>query len=156
MMDWLPQILNGSPDAATIERLRRSLDLWLKSATRARRGADGRPIRSKPVSLGRCLGLPDNPEQVRKQLRDNHLRAAAVCLNADPTRPWQTATALHREVRRFAGHQWSCWQSRGHAPDNCPELDRQLFAAMRWGGGVLPSTARQYANILTQTHETVA
>jgi hypothetical protein len=149
-VDWLHQILDGSPDAATIEYLRRGFDLWLKSATRGRRDANGRLIRSKPVSLGRCLGLPDNPEQVRKHLRDGHLRAAARCLDTDPNRPWQTATALHREVRRFAGHQWSCWLSRGYAPDNCTELDRQLFAAMRWGGGVLPTTPRQYANILTQ------
>jgi hypothetical protein len=147
-MDWVSQILNGTPDEAAIEHLRCRLDIWLKSATKNQRGRGGKLIRIKPVSLGRCLGLPDNPEQVRRRLRDNHLRSAACCLAVDQHRPWQAAAELHREAHRFSHHQWLCWVNQGFAPDNCSELDRQLFAALRWGGGVLPETIRQYRNIL--------
>ena len=54
-MEWLQQVLDGSPDAATVEHLRRGLTTWLNSATGGRRDCSGKIQRSRPLSLARCL-----------------------------------------------------------------------------------------------------
>lgn len=148
MSDWLQQVLNGTPDAATVEHLRRSFEIWMRSGRRAQRDAAGKLIRTRPVSLSRCLGLPDKPDLVRMGQRDSYLRRAGHLVRADLSPTQSLATALHSEARRFAGHRWVCWAHLTQPPPNADELDRLLFLAMQAGGGRLPTTARQYATIL--------
>ena len=148
MSDWLQQVLNGTPDAATVEHLRRSFEIWMRSGRRARRDADGKPIRARPVSLSRCLGLPDKPDLVRMSQRDGYLRSAGQLIQPALAPTQSLATALCSEAGRFAGHRWLCWAHLTQPPPNADELDRLLFLAMQAGGGRLPTTARQYATIL--------
>lgn len=148
MADWLLQVLEGTSDDATLEHLRRGFRIWMNSGTRARRDSDGKPIRSRPVSLSRCLGLPDKPDLVRRAHRDVHLRAAAELIRADLLTSKSLAEALCAEVRRFSGHRWLCWSGLQHPPASATALETCLFLAMQAGGGVLPKTSRQYATIL--------
>ena len=147
-MEWLQQVLDGSPDAATVEHLRRGLTTWLNSATGGRRDCSGKIQRSRPLSLARCLGLPESPERVRTAQRDAHLRAVADLLPVQPHHPWKRATALCNEARSFTRHQWLCWVGLEAPPAYASEINRLLWLAMRAGGGKLPTTARQYASIL--------
>lgn len=148
MSDWLQQVLNGTPDAATVEHLRRGFEIWMRSGRRSKRDADGQLIRARPVSLSRCLGLPDKPDLVRLAQRDAYLRSAGQLLG-DSLNPTQSvATALSLQAKRFAGHRWLCWAHMTQPPPNAEEIDRLLFLAMQAGGGRLPTTARQFATIL--------
>lgn len=146
--DWLQQVLNGTPDAATMEHLRRGFEIWMRSGRRSKRDADGKLIRARPVSLSRCLGLPDKPDLVHLAQRDVYLRRAGQLLRESLNPTQSVATALSQEAKRFAGHRWLCWAHMTHPPPNAEELDRLLFLAMQAGGGCLPSTARQFATIL--------
>ena len=148
MSDWLQQVLDGTPDAATVEHLRRSFEVWMRSGRRARRDADGKLIRARPVSLSRCLGLPDKPDLVRMAQRDDYLRSAGQLIRSGLSPTQSLATALCQEARRFAGHRWLCWVDMTQPPPNADDLDRLLFLSMQAGGGRLPTTARQYATIL--------
>jgi hypothetical protein len=147
-MEWLQQVLEGSPDAAAIEHLRRGFTTWLNSATRGRRDFDGKIQRARPLSLARCLSLPESPERVRTAQRDAYLREIVDLLPTDECHPWKRATALSDEVRHFARHQWLCWIDLDAPPHYASEINRLLWLAMRAGGGRLPQTARQYAIIL--------
>lgn len=147
-MDWLQQVLDGTPDAETIEHLRRGFATWLRSASKGRRDSEGRLRRVRPLPLTRCLGLHDSPERVRQAQRDAYLRAAAALLSVEQSHPWTVSTALHAEVARFTGHQWPCWLDCTCPPPHASDLDRLLFLAMRAGGGALPGTARALHNIL--------
>lgn len=112
------------------------------------RGADGLLRRPRPVALSRCLGLPDNPEVVRKAIRDHYLRLAAIELEGSLPSSCSVASALHSEAVHFSRHRWLCWCDFSHPPPNASELDRLLFLALKAGGGAIPHTARQFANIL--------
>ena len=147
-MEWLQQVLDGSPDAAAVEHLRRGFTTWLNSATRGRRDHNGKIQRSRPLSLARCLILHDSPERVRTAQRDALLRSVAELLPVDQRHPWKRATALCNEARSFARHQWLCWVGLDTPPLYASEINRLLWQAMRAGGGKLPTTARQYATIL--------
>jgi hypothetical protein len=147
-MEWLQQVLVGSLDAETVEHLRRGFTTWLNSATRGRRDRNGKIQRSKPLSLARCLALPESPERVRTAQRDAYLRAAADLLPYDHLNPWRRANALCIEVHDFSRHQWLCWIDLDAPPLYASEINRLLWQAMRAGGGKLPTTARQYATIL--------
>ncbi len=147
-MQWLEQVLKSSPDAATLEHLRSGLSIWMNSGTKARRDQSGRLVRPTPVSLSRCLGLPDNPENARTKLRNMHLRAAALCLECDATHPWKRAESLRAAVGVFSGHKWLCWAHLADPPNNALDLEKHLFLAMRAGGGNLPTTIKSYSNIL--------
>lgn len=147
-MDWLRQVLTGSPDEATIEHLRCGFNTWLKTGKREGLGVDGKRRRTRSPSLMRFMGLPDNPELVRLMLRDTYLREAGQIIGADLAKTKSLASALQVEARRFAGHRWICWAGYGAPPPNADSLDRLLFLAMQCGGGRLPTTARQYATIL--------
>lgn len=147
-MDWLQQVLDGTPDAETIEHLRRGFATWLRSASKGRRDSEGRLRRVRPLALTRCLGLHDSPERVRQSQRDGYLRAAAALLPVEQDRSWRLSCALHAEVLRFVGHQWLCWSDLTWPPPHAGDVDRLLFLAMRAGGGALPGTARAVHNIL--------
>jgi hypothetical protein len=147
-LEWLAQVLTGTPDEAAVEHLRRGFEIWLNSGRRAVRGADGKLIRARPLALSRCLGLPDKPELVRLRQRDDYLRQAAALIRADLAPSQSVAAALCREAQRFAGHRWLCWVALTQPPPNADELDRLLFLAMRAGGGRLPTTGRQFASIV--------
>ncbi len=147
-MDWLQQVLDGSPDQAAIEHMRRGLRIWLNSGRRAVRDLEGRRIRPRAVALSRCLGLADNPDLVRKRIRDEYLRMAAQELQRSLPLSRSVASALCDEATHFSRHRWLCWFGFDHPPPNVSELERLLFFAMKAGGGTLPGTRRQYANIL--------
>jgi len=122
----------------------------MNSGTRARRDQSGKLVRQTPVSLSRCLGLPDNPENVRTKMRNMHLRAAARCLESDATHPWKRASALQAAARVFFGHKWLCWAHLNDPPKSATDLEKHLFLAMRAGGGNLPTTIKSYSNILKE------
>jgi len=132
-MQWLVDVLNGQPGPEATEHLRRAFITWWQSGGRARRGADGRLMRSGHLSLARCAGLPENPENARLQLRNWYLRQA---------------TELHAALSDFAGRKWPCWWSLSEPPMQATELESLLWHATRAGGGKLPGTARRIAQIL--------
>lgn len=147
-MQWLQQVLDGTPDQECLELLRSGFRTWLNSAGRARRNAEGQVVRHRPVALSRCMGLPDNPEVVRKAMRDHYLRRAAIELERSLPSNCSVASALLNEAVHFSRHRWLCWCESSHPPPNATELDRLLFLALKAGGGAIPHTARQFANIL--------
>lgn len=147
-MYWLDHALNGSPDAATLEHIRKGLNIWLNSSTQGRRNVSGKVERARPLALARCLGLPETPERTRVVLRNAYLIQAANLLPTDALHPWRRATALHGEVRKFSRHQWLCWVNLDEPPDYASDVNVLLWKAMRAGGGKLPATVRQYDIIL--------
>lgn len=147
-MNWLDQVLSGTPNDETLDHLRRAFNTWLKSTTRGGRNAGGKVMRASSLSLSRCLGLPERPESVRIKRRDAYLLQASLLLTVDPSRPWRMACALHKETKRFMSHQWLCWCHLRHPPSNASDIDRLLFLATQAGGGTLPKTTRSYALIL--------
>jgi hypothetical protein len=147
-MEWLQDFLDGKDDPATLEQLRRGYRTWLNSAGRATRNADGQLMRHRPVALSRCMGLPDNPEVVRKAMRDRYLRRAGIELERSLPSTCSVASALRNEAVHFSRHRWLCWCDFSHPPPSASELDRLLFLALKAGGGAIPHTTRQFVNIL--------
>lgn len=147
-MQWLVDVLNGEPGPEATEHLRRAFITWWQSGGRGRRDADGRLMRSGHLSLARCAGLPENPENARLQLRNWYLRQAAELLDAPIDQPWRRATELHAALVDFAGRKWPCWWSLSEPPMQATELESLLWHATRAGGGRLPGTARRIAQIL--------
>lgn len=144
---WLALVLKGAPDEAAVQHLQRGFATWLKSGSRARRDSEGVRRRPRPVSLARCLGLPENPMQVRQAQRDEFLRYAARLLPPHDT-GWSRSQALCAEVRKFAGQQWLAWLAGSAPPPYATDLQRALFHAMRAGGGEVPRTARGLHKVL--------
>lgn len=149
-MHWLSQLIDDdcTPDAAAVAHVRRGLRTWLNSGTKSRSFYGGKSRRARPLSLARCLGLPESPERARFFQRDYYLRRAALMLSAPENRPWMRAVALHSEVNRFMGHQWACWCNLAEAPPGASDVNHLLFLAIRAGGGKLPKTTRSYSSIL--------
>lgn len=149
-VEWLIRLLDGTADHVDVdvERLRRGARTWINTARRSDRDDEGRLRRPRPVSLSRCLGLPDNPEIVRIGMRDYYVRRAATELGRTLHAGRSLPAALCAEARHFLLHRWLCWCEFDFPPPNARELDRLLFLAAKASGGSLPKSARQYANIL--------
>lgn len=138
-MDWLaPLVEHRHIDDAAIEHLARGFRTWLDA------GGD--------LSLPSCLGLAANPERVRRAWRDKHLQDAAALIVGPTT--WQRAGLLADAAHQFELRRWSCWWSLPAPPPNASDLDRHLFKAMKSGAGKLPTTTRQFFNIMRE-RETV-
>ena len=136
-------------DAELVEAMLAGLRRWVLSGHRGARNPNGGRIKSDPITVGRCLGLPASPERARLLLRDAYLRQAAALLGQGERITWQLACRLHREIRRFLAHEWPCWWALAAPPDHATELDRVLWLATRAGGGKLPGTARRLSQILS-------
>jgi len=149
-MDWLQQILNGTPDEDALEHLRRGFNTWLRSTSRGRSSDGERAGRASHIALACCLGLPASPERVRMTIRDSYLHDAGQLLRKEQTKPkpYAIAVLLHREAQQFAGHQWLCWKAYDSPPPQASDLHRLLFLATKAGGGRLPGVARQFLRIL--------
>ncbi len=102
-------------------------------------------------SLPRCLGFAPTPIATRRLLRDAYLRDAGECLGGP--RGWPRAVALAEAVLYFRGYKWPYWRSRALPPSPVRPVERCLFFAFAVGLAV-PSTARQFANILGCQPET--
>lgn len=150
-MRVLAQILEGSPDAQTLEELRRAFSTWLASATQGKRDCNGKLHRARPIALEQCLRLPTSPERARIALRNYYLQQAATHLQRPDLGPWELAHVLHQEAQNFCGTKWPCWLNREQVPDDASPVNRLLFAAMRAGGGKLPCSTRMFYNIVVQS-----
>lgn len=126
-MLWLSSLLAGNPSPEVLDAIARGVRAWLQSGARG-------------ATLPRYLGLYTNPEAVRRQLRDEYLRLAAVALNVDG--PWQRACALDRAARAFMGHKWRCWVDLLEPPPHASDVDRWLWHAAKAAGGNLPGRRR--------------
>ena len=128
-MNWLDHLIRV--DEAAAEHLARGFRTWLEAGG--------------TLSLQRCLGLPANPESVRRAIRDGDLQRAAATIEAPSD--WQRAGMLAQAAQHFELRRWPCWWDLELPPPNASDLDRHLFFAMRAGGGALPKTQRQIFNV---------
>lgn len=147
-MDWLRDFLGDDPSAESLEHVRAGLRIWLRGATHARRDRDGVLKRPRPVGLGRCMGLPENPWRARLRLRDACLREVAQLIGFDPEHAWNGAQRLHAEIELFMSRRWPCWRHLSVAPAHGDPVNKLLFEATCHGGGSLPGTARRLLSIL--------
>jgi hypothetical protein len=100
------------------------------------------------VGMPRGLGLPGTPQQIRRVLRDWHLRHAAAPIDGDA---WARSLALSERLRAFMGHEWHCWQGLDAPPAWADEVDRRLWYAARAARGRLPKSPQSLYRVLGGT-----
>lgn len=95
----------------------------------------------------RCLSLPASPAAARRELRNRHLRRAALLIEAKTQ--WRRAGKLLAAVQKFDGHRWLIWRRLSSAPPHATALEAALFDAFKADPAKpMPGTKRGIYNIL--------
>lgn len=149
-MQWLIEVLNGTPGPEAAEHLRAAFIAWFQSGEHEQRGIDGKKARRSHPGLARFLRVPENPELARLKVRDWYLRQASELVHADYSQRYRRAVRLHAAAQHFMARQWPCWWHLKTPPSNASKLEALLWHAAQAGSGRLPTTARRYAQLLEE------
>lgn len=93
------------------------------------------------ISLTKALGLPDNPETCKRQVRDLWLVKAACEL------PEPRAKHLSEGIQRNE-HRLVSWVKDGGLPDDATRVMIALYYAFR-SGAEIPTSSKQLARIIS-------
>lgn len=129
------------------ERLRRVLEAGISPELEAWLADGVRRWLVEGGELADALGLPRRAAEVRLALRDRWLREAAAHLGE--TTRWRRAKRLAVHAQRFERHAWAVWRGLALPPSSATPVEASLFFARRYGP--FPATARQFANLLSET-----